>query len=227
MGIMLKSKTVRETLKAKGYDLNQVETGRAEIDEDLRRLLEKLADDKPVVKKKGEEEPEVTILRRNEADGSEDSSKERKPDGKEVVQPLVEKIPEDILERIMVRKKKVAFKEEAEHLGLSQESGEWDNAEDDAEEENLSGECEEWDEDSEKSSDDQDSLCILLAEEKMRHRDRELQTDPSSGTYNLISRRCAEVKNLKELHYQENRSGSYHVTRMSEQTWYQKMTGRS
>ena len=82
MGIMLKSKIVRETLKAKGYDLNQVETGKAEINEDLMRLLEKLADDKPVVHNKGEEEPEVTILRRNEADGSEDSSKERKSDGK-------------------------------------------------------------------------------------------------------------------------------------------------
>ena len=31
MGIRLKSKIVRETLKAKGYDLNQVESGRAEI----------------------------------------------------------------------------------------------------------------------------------------------------------------------------------------------------
>ena len=50
MEIMFKSKNVRETLKAKGYDLNQVETGRAEIDEDLMRLLEKLTDDKPVVK---------------------------------------------------------------------------------------------------------------------------------------------------------------------------------
>ena len=49
----------------------------------------------------------------------------------------------------------------------------------------MSGECEEWDEYSEKSNDDQDSLCMILAEEKMRHRDRELQTDPSSGTYNL------------------------------------------
>ena len=49
----------------------------------------------------------------------------------------------------------------------------------------MSGECEEWDEDSEKSNDDQDSLCMILAEEKMRHRDRELQTDLSSGTYNL------------------------------------------
>ena len=74
--IILKSKIARETLKAKGYDLNQVETGRAVIDEDLRRLLEKLADDKPVIKEKGKEEPEVTILRRKKADSGEDSSQE-------------------------------------------------------------------------------------------------------------------------------------------------------
>ena len=36
MELMLKSKIVRETLKAKGYDLNQVETGRTEIGDDLR-----------------------------------------------------------------------------------------------------------------------------------------------------------------------------------------------
>ena len=145
MGIMLKSKIVRETLKAKSYDLNQVEMGDAQINEDLMRLLEKLADDKPVVQDKGAEEPEVTILRRK-ADGREDSSKERKPDGRQVEQSFVERIPEDILERTMVRKKKVAFKEEAEHLGLGQESWERDSAVEDAEEENLSGECEEWDE---------------------------------------------------------------------------------
>ena len=52
MEVMLKSKIVRERLKTKGYDLNQVETGRAEIGDDLRRLLEKLADDKTVVEKK-------------------------------------------------------------------------------------------------------------------------------------------------------------------------------
>ena len=39
---------MRETLKAKGYDLNQVETGDTQVDEDLWRLLEKLADDKTV-----------------------------------------------------------------------------------------------------------------------------------------------------------------------------------
>ena len=132
MEIMLKSKIERETLKAKGYDPHQLETGRAEIDEDLRRLLEKLADDKPVVKEKGKEEPEVKILRTNDADGSEGSLKEKKPDGKEVVQSLVERIPEDKLERTMIRKKKVALREEAEHLGLSQESGEWPTAEEDA-----------------------------------------------------------------------------------------------
>ena len=38
--------------------------------------------------------------------------------------------------------------------------------------------------DSEASSENQDSLCMILAEEKIRHHDRELQTDPSSGTYN-------------------------------------------
>ena len=83
MEIMLKSKIVRETLKAKGYDLNQVETGRAVIDEDLRRILGKLADDKPVIKGKGKEETEVTILRRSETVGGEDSSKENNSDGKE------------------------------------------------------------------------------------------------------------------------------------------------
>ena len=42
--------------------------------------------------------------------------------------------------------------------------------------------------DSEASSDNQDSLCMILAEEKIRHHDRELQTDPSSGTFNLENR---------------------------------------
>ena len=64
IGMMLRSKIVRETLKAKGYDHNQVETAQAQIDEDLMRLLEKLADDIPVIEGKGKEEPEVTTLRR-------------------------------------------------------------------------------------------------------------------------------------------------------------------
>ena len=196
IGIMLKSKIVRETLKAKGYDLNQVETGEGQIDEGLMRLLEKLADDKPVIEGKGKEEPEVTILRRSETVGGENSLEESNPDGKEIVQSLVDRILDDILERTRLKKKKVAFKEEAEHLGTGQESGEWPTEEEDAGEEKLSGEREEWDEDSEGSSDDQDSLCMILAEEKMRHRNRELQTDPSSGTYNLDQQ---EVRGGEEL----------------------------
>ena len=112
IGIMLKSKIVRETLKAKGYDLNQVEMGEAQIDEDLMRLLEKLADDKLVIEGKGKEEPEVTILRRSETVGGENSLEESNPDGKGVVQSLVDKIPEDILERTRVRKRRKREKKE-------------------------------------------------------------------------------------------------------------------
>ena len=72
MEVMLKSKIVRETQKAKSYDLNQVETGSAKIGEDLRGLLENLADDKLVVRNKDIDGPEVKILRRNEAAYGED-----------------------------------------------------------------------------------------------------------------------------------------------------------
>ena len=198
IGVILKSKIVRETLKAKGYDVKQVKTGDAQIDEDLMRLLEKLADDKPVNEIKGREEPEVTILRRNETVGNADSLRGSNTDGKEVVRSLVDKIPDNILERTQVRKKKAAFKEEAENLGLGQESGECSTSTEEEEtgEEKMSGEFEVWDEDSEKSSDDQDSLCMILAEEKMRHQDRERQKDPSSGTYNLDEQ---EVQGGEEL----------------------------
>ena len=54
------------------------------------------------------------------------------------MQSLVDKIHDDILERTQVRKKKVAFKEDVEHLGLGQESGEWPTVEEDAGEEKLS-----------------------------------------------------------------------------------------
>ena len=50
-----------------------METGDTQVDEDLWRLLEKLADDKPVNVGKGGEEPEVKILRRSETVGNADS----------------------------------------------------------------------------------------------------------------------------------------------------------
>ena len=105
MEVMLKSKIVRETLKAKGYNLKQVDTGRVEIGEDLRRLLENLAGDKHLVQNNEKGEPEVTILRRNDAAYGEDSLKEKQSDGKE-----------EILRQTMDLKKKVSFREEEEHF---------------------------------------------------------------------------------------------------------------
>ena len=64
MEIMLQSKIVRETLKAKGYNLDEAETGKVTVREDLRKLLERLADDKPVVPESGKDRLEVTILKR-------------------------------------------------------------------------------------------------------------------------------------------------------------------
>ena len=144
IGIMLKSKIVRETLKAKGYDLNQVETGEAQIDDDLKRLLEKLADDKPVIQENCKEKPDVTILRKSGTASDGDTSKVTNLDGKEVVQSLVERIPAELLEQTRVRRKRVEFKEEAEYLELGQESGERSTSteEGNTEGENLSGECE-------------------------------------------------------------------------------------
>ena len=62
-----------------------------------------------------------------------DSTIDKQPDDKEIVQTLVEKFPEDKLRRTTLRKKKVTFKEEAEHLGPDQESGEWSELEGDGE----------------------------------------------------------------------------------------------
>ena len=185
MEIMLKSKTVRETLKAKDYDLDEVETVKVTVGEDLKKLLERLADDKPVVSESGKDRPKVTVLKRGEVKHDGVLMKSREPESREVVRTIVERVPEEVLRRTTIRNKRVSFKEEVEHRGLDQESGEWTQPEIDGEEQNLSGESEEWDDGSEESDDEQDSLCTILAEEKMRYHDRELQTDPSSGTYNL------------------------------------------
>ena len=108
------------------------------------------------------------------------------------------------------------FKEEAEYLGPGQESGERSTPteEENTEVENLSGECEMWDEESEASSDNQDSLCMILAEEKIRHHDMELQTDPSSGTFNLDVQEIQVVENLKGLQFRGSHSRSYHAIQM-------------
>ena len=83
------------------------------IVEDLRRLLEKLADDKPVVRNNDKDKLEVIILKRGEVAHGEDSTIGKQHDDKEDVQTLVEKIAENILRRTTFRKKKVTFKEKA------------------------------------------------------------------------------------------------------------------
>ena len=165
MEIMLKSKIVRETLKAKCYALDEVQTGKVTVGEDLRTLLKKLADDKPVVSNSGNDGPEIIIMKREETHDRK-STRARERENKEVVRSLVERIPEDILRRTTLRRKRVSVKEEVEHLGLNQESGEWQPPQRDVEDGNLSEESGGWDEGSEKSDDEQDSLCMILAEEK-------------------------------------------------------------
>ena len=63
-------------------------------------------------------------MKRGEAAHGEDSTIGKQPDDKEVVRVLVEKNPDNILRQTTFRKKKVTFKEEVEHLGPDQESGE-------------------------------------------------------------------------------------------------------
>ena len=88
----------------------------------------------------------------------------------------------------------------------------------------MSGEREEWDEDSDESSEGQDSLCMILAEEKTRHHDRELQTDPSSGTYNLDIQEIRGGEELERIAVSRNHSGNYRATQTSKRIWYQKTT---
>ena len=79
----------------------------------------------------------------------------------------------------------MSFKEEAEELKTDQESGGWLLKEEEGEAESLSRESKKPDESSMGSKDEQDNLCMVLAEAKRRNQDTEVQTNPSSGKYNL------------------------------------------
>ena len=84
--------------------------GDAQIDEDLMRLLKKVANDKPVIEGKGKEEPEVTILRRNETVGGGDSLKESNPDGKKSFSHWLTKSLMTYLSRLGLGKRKWCLK---------------------------------------------------------------------------------------------------------------------
>ena len=115
----------RENLKAIGYDLEEVEKGKATMRPDSKNLLQKKADNKPVDSTTPDDEPEVTIMRRKGVGScNKNLLNAGDPWSKEVVRTLDEKIPEEILKQTTPRRKRVSFKEEAEELGLDQESSE-------------------------------------------------------------------------------------------------------
>ena len=114
MPVPLRSKLIRETLKAKSYNLGDVETGKVTIGKDLMRLLENLAAAKPVVSTRRDGEPEFTITRRKEPSRDKNSMKAGDPGNKEMIRTLVNKIPEEKLKQTTLRRKEVAFKEEIE-----------------------------------------------------------------------------------------------------------------
>ena len=79
-------------------------------------LLQKLADDKPVVTSKKDNEPEVTIIRRTKMGSCKDNQLEgRDPEGKEVLPTYVQSIPEEVLMETTLGRKKC-------HLGRRQRS---------------------------------------------------------------------------------------------------------
>ena len=147
--ILLMSKLVKEPLRAKGYDLEEVKKGKATIGQDLTNLLRKLADHKPIDSATRDDEPEVTIIRMKGVSLCDKNLMNAGDLGsKEVVRTLVEKIPEETLEETTLRRKRVSFKEDAEEFGLAQESGKWLSNQKEGGEENLPGESEDWDDDS-------------------------------------------------------------------------------
>ena len=64
--------------------------------QDLRRLLERLADDKPVVSNSKIVGLEITIMKKEETH-DKNSTRAREPENKEVVRSLAERITEDML----------------------------------------------------------------------------------------------------------------------------------
>ena len=78
------------------------------VGQDIMRLLQKLADIKPVDSTRKDDDPEVTIMRRTEV-GSRDENllKNGDRESKEMVRTLVEKIQEEIIKQTTLRRKKV------------------------------------------------------------------------------------------------------------------------
>ena len=102
---LLQSKMVRETLKAKGYDLDELETGKKTVGQNLTRLLENLANDKHVVSTRINDETESPRMRSIEVPCDKISLEAEDLEKKLVLQALIEIIPEEILKQRYGEKK--------------------------------------------------------------------------------------------------------------------------
>ena len=103
-------------------------------------LLQKLADDKPVVSTRRDDKSEFTIMRKEKVPDDKNSLKTGDPESKKLVRTLVENIPEGILKQTTLRRKKMSYREEAEELGTHQEYGKRLPNEEEGEDEIFSGE---------------------------------------------------------------------------------------
>ena len=150
------------------------------------RLLQKVADNKPVVTNEIKDEPEITILRKTKVGPHGDiQSGDKELDSKELLQTLVDWVLEEIVMQTSLRKKRGRSKRRLKRSEQIKVPGSgwciWKKNE----RKNLSGVSGAADEDSTETEDEPNSLCMILAETKMKNQDRELHMDPSSGTYNL------------------------------------------
>ena len=143
--------------------------------------------------------------------------------GKKSCSHWLTKIPDDILERTRVRKKKVAFKEEAEQV---KSPGSGPQRKKMLEKKNCPGSVENGME-IRRAAAMTKIVCALYWRKRRR--------DTATGSCRRIPHqehttwisKCEEVKNLRKLRYQGNRSGNYHATRMSGRIWCQKTIERS
>ena len=104
-------------MKAKGYDIEEVDKGRGVVGQNLLRLLQEPADIMPVDTSQINNEPEITMMRRNKVGSHKKNQLEdRDLESKEVVRTVVENIPQDILLQTTLKMKKVYFKEDPGEL---------------------------------------------------------------------------------------------------------------
>ena len=136
-------------------------------------------------------------MRRNDADGSEDSLEEKKTDEKEVVQSLVERI--SYLSGLWLGRRRWQSRRRLNTLDWVKSPGSGPLQNKILKKKNCPGSVRNGMKTQRRAAFYQDSLCLTMAEEKMRHRDRQLETDPSSGTYNLDQQEVCGGEEIEKI----------------------------